>query len=125
MGRPKLPKGEAKRRIVPVRFTADDLRAIELSANLYKDNVSEWLRKVLPREVRHGNYIISLSTRTAQPSGFEALGWIINETSDAAKPIPVRPPGRHLTKEAAFYAGIGFCKKLIDRGSMSHAKVYT
>ena len=28
VGRPKLPKGEAKGRIVPVRFTADDLRAM-------------------------------------------------------------------------------------------------
>jgi len=29
VGRPKLPKGEPKGRIVPVRFNAEDLKAIE------------------------------------------------------------------------------------------------
>ncbi len=43
-GRPKLPKGEAKGRIVPVRFAADDLRAIAAKAKASKQNVSEWIR---------------------------------------------------------------------------------
>src|SRR5271155_4945324 len=43
IGRPKLPKGEAKGRIVPVRFTADDLRAIAAQAKASKQNVSEWI----------------------------------------------------------------------------------
>lgn len=44
MGRPKLPKGEAKGRIVPVRFAADDLKAIAAKAKAGKQNVSEWIR---------------------------------------------------------------------------------
>jgi len=32
VGRPKLPKGEAKGRIVPVRFRAEDLKAMERAA---------------------------------------------------------------------------------------------
>ena len=47
IGRPKLPKGEAKGRIVPVRFTADDLKAIATQAKASKQNVSEWIRSTL------------------------------------------------------------------------------
>jgi predicted HicB family RNase H-like nuclease len=44
VGRPKLPKGAAKGRIVPVRFTPDDLRAIEAAAKASDQSVSEWVR---------------------------------------------------------------------------------
>lgn len=47
VGRPKLPKGEAKGRIVPVRFTADGLKAIETKARAKKQTVSEWIRSTL------------------------------------------------------------------------------
>ena len=47
MGRPKLPKGAAKGRIVPVRFTADDLKAIALRAKTADQNVSEWIRSTI------------------------------------------------------------------------------
>ena len=47
VGRPKLPKGEAKGRIVPVRFTSDDLRAIESAAKANNQNVSEWVRSTI------------------------------------------------------------------------------
>ena len=33
-GRPKLPKGEAMGRVIQVRFTAQDTKAIELAANV-------------------------------------------------------------------------------------------
>ena len=33
VGRPKLPRGEAKGRIVPVRFTALDLKAMDQDRN--------------------------------------------------------------------------------------------
>jgi len=42
--RPKLPKGEAKGRIVPVRFTGDDLRAMTAAAKARKQTLSEWIR---------------------------------------------------------------------------------
>ena len=39
-----MPKGEAKGRIVPVRFSAESFRAIMVAAKKNKQTVSEWLR---------------------------------------------------------------------------------
>ena len=47
VGRPRLPKGEAKGRIVPVRFAGDDLRRIARAARASKQTVSEWIRSTL------------------------------------------------------------------------------
>lgn len=47
IGRPKLPKGEAKGRIVPVRFDADTLKRITASAKANNQTVSEWIRSTL------------------------------------------------------------------------------
>jgi hypothetical protein len=47
VGRPTLPKGTAKGKIVPVRFTANDLKAIEAKAKAQKLTVSEWIRSTL------------------------------------------------------------------------------
>ena len=47
VGRPKMPKGEAKGRIVPVRFTADDLKAMESAARAEKTTLSEWIRSTI------------------------------------------------------------------------------
>jgi hypothetical protein len=47
VGRPKMPKGEAKGRIVPVRFTGDDLKAMEQAARASKVTVSEWIRSTI------------------------------------------------------------------------------
>ena len=47
VGRPKLPKGTAKGRIVPVRFTGDDLKAIAVRAKAANQNVSEWIRSTI------------------------------------------------------------------------------
>jgi predicted HicB family RNase H-like nuclease len=44
VGRPKLPKGEAKGGIAPVRFTADDLKAMAAAAKAKNQSVSEWIR---------------------------------------------------------------------------------
>ena len=44
MGRPRLPKGEAKGRIVPIRFNASDLKRIESAAKASHKTVSEWIR---------------------------------------------------------------------------------
>jgi hypothetical protein len=44
VGRPKLPKGEAMGKIVPVRFAADDLKAMETAAKAKKQSLSEWIR---------------------------------------------------------------------------------
>ena len=52
VGRPRLPKGEAKGRIVPVRFTGDDLRRIAAAAKASKQSVSEWIRSTLNAAVQ-------------------------------------------------------------------------
>jgi hypothetical protein len=44
MGRPKLPKGEAKCRVVPIRFNSADLKRIESAAKASQKTVSEWIR---------------------------------------------------------------------------------
>lgn len=52
VGRPKLPKGAAKGRIVPVRFAADDLKAITAAAKTNKLSLSEWIRGTLLAKAR-------------------------------------------------------------------------
>ena len=47
VGRPKLPKGDAKGRIVPVRFNASDLKRIESAAKANQKTVSEWIRSTV------------------------------------------------------------------------------
>jgi len=47
VGRPKLPKGEAKGKIVPVRFSAEERKAIEAAAKAMKLSLSEWIRNTL------------------------------------------------------------------------------
>ena len=45
LGRPKLPKGEAKSEMVRARVTPSELKTIARAAN--GDGVSEWARKVM------------------------------------------------------------------------------
>ncbi|MBZ5502709.1 MAG: hypothetical protein LAN59_10795 [Acidobacteriia bacterium] len=52
VGRPALPKGHAKARIVPVRFNADDLKAIEAAARAKKQTLSEWIRGTLNAAIK-------------------------------------------------------------------------
>jgi len=47
IGRPKLPKGDAKGRIVPIRFNAADIKKIEVAAKASHKTVSEWVRSTL------------------------------------------------------------------------------
>jgi uncharacterized protein (DUF1778 family) len=46
-GRPKLPKGEAKGKIVALRFDPDHLKRIDAAAKARKLNRSEWIRSTL------------------------------------------------------------------------------
>jgi ribosomal protein L28 len=52
VGRPTLPKSAAKGRIVPVRFTADHLRAIEAKAKAKNVTVSEWIRSTVDNAIQ-------------------------------------------------------------------------
>jgi hypothetical protein len=47
VGRPKLAKGEAKGKIVPVRFNADDLKRVTAAAKSSNQTISEWIRSTL------------------------------------------------------------------------------
>lgn len=47
MGRPKLPKGEAMGRVIQVRFTAQDTKAIEQAAKASDKTVSDWVRSTI------------------------------------------------------------------------------
>lgn len=47
VGRPRLPKGEAKGNIVALRFNADDLRRVEIAAKIGNQSVSEWIRNAV------------------------------------------------------------------------------
>ena len=47
IGRPKLPKGQAKGRIVPVRFNPEAIKAVEVAAKAKKQTVSGWIRSTL------------------------------------------------------------------------------
>ena len=44
VGRPKLPKGNAKAGYLRVRLTSSELRAVEAAANSSGNTVSEWVR---------------------------------------------------------------------------------
>jgi hypothetical protein len=47
-GRPKLPKGEAKGRIVPVRFTDAELKLFAKAMKSSEENtLSSWIRHTL------------------------------------------------------------------------------
>ncbi len=46
-GRPRLPKGHAKSRIVPVRFNAEDIKKIADAAKASNKTASEWIRSAL------------------------------------------------------------------------------
>jgi hypothetical protein len=47
VGRPKLPKGEAKGRTVQVRLTAHALKAVTVAANSSNQILSDWIRSAL------------------------------------------------------------------------------
>ena len=46
-GRPKLPKGDAKSSIVPIRLNIEDRKRIEAAARASNQSVSEWIRGTL------------------------------------------------------------------------------
>lgn len=114
LGRPKLPKDEAKGRIVPIRFTADGLKTIELAAKANKQTISERIRRVLSLEAKllYKGYLIELTTSPAREGGYEVSGWITNLGS-GKKPISVAAVGHHPTKETALEFGIALAKEKI------------
>jgi hypothetical protein len=53
VGRPILPKGEAKASIVPVRFSPEDRKKVERAAKASNQSVSQWIRSMPePNQIR-------------------------------------------------------------------------
>ena len=46
-GKPKLPKGEAKGKIVPIRFTKVEAEQLVQAANRNNQTLSEWIRRTV------------------------------------------------------------------------------
>jgi predicted HicB family RNase H-like nuclease len=46
-GRPKLPRGWVKSRILPIRFSDEDIKAIAARATEKRQSVSEWIRNTI------------------------------------------------------------------------------
>lgn len=47
VGRPKLAEDQAKAKIVPVRFAAEDLERMTAAAEANQQNLSQWIRSTL------------------------------------------------------------------------------
>jgi hypothetical protein len=47
VGRPKLPKGHAKGRVLAMRLTDEEIKNITTAAKAKKQTVSEWMRSTL------------------------------------------------------------------------------
>jgi hypothetical protein len=52
VGRPRLPQGEAKGRIVPVRFKVHDLEVMEAAARASEKSLSEWIRSAIQSAIQ-------------------------------------------------------------------------
>jgi hypothetical protein len=47
VGRPTLPKDDAKSSIVPIRFNMKDRKKVEAAAKASNQTLSEWVRRTL------------------------------------------------------------------------------
>jgi hypothetical protein len=75
IGRPKLPKGVARGKIVPIRFAPDEVKAITAAAKASKQSVSEWTRGMLVDfhlTEQDWNKVISLFGKARD--GFDKMG---------------------------------------------------
>jgi hypothetical protein len=52
VGRPKLPKGNAKAVMLRVRVTQDELKAISAKAKSHSQTNSEWIRSTIENAIQ-------------------------------------------------------------------------
>lgn len=57
VGRPKLPKGQAKGTIVPVRFNPDDRKLVEKTAKEAKRSISDLARTLMAPPIGIGDTV--------------------------------------------------------------------
>lgn len=85
VGRPRMARGEAKARIVPVRFTTDDLKAMTAAARAKKQTVSEWIRSTLNAVIcRRENQIRTPPGGAVPPSESNCAGLTVSPCSRVA-----------------------------------------
>ena len=53
-GRPRLPKGEAKGKIVPIRFTKAEAERLAQAAKADDQTLSEWIRRTVLAVIQAG-----------------------------------------------------------------------
>jgi uncharacterized protein (DUF1778 family) len=51
-GRPRLAKHEAKAKIVPVRFSPEDIAKLSVAAKINGQTVSDWIRSAVREHLR-------------------------------------------------------------------------
>ena len=66
VGRPKMAKGEAKGKIVPIRFNAEDLKKVTAAAKAKDQTVSEWVRNTLFSAIHTYETEVIMSEETAE-----------------------------------------------------------
>lgn len=59
MGRPVLPKGEAKNIVICARFSAVENHEIEAAIKREKTSKPEWVRNSLISAAKHGSVVAS------------------------------------------------------------------
>ena len=52
VGRPRLPNGAAKGKIVPVCFSSADFKSLVAAARASKQSLSDWIRSTLNAAIR-------------------------------------------------------------------------
>ena len=52
VGRPALPKGNAKDVMLRVRVTPDDIKAMKAKAKANRQSVSEWIRSTISDAIK-------------------------------------------------------------------------
>lgn len=47
VGRPKMSEGEAKGKVIPIRFNAEDVKMLTAAAKINGQTISEWIRNAV------------------------------------------------------------------------------
>ena len=83
VGRPTLPKGNAKDVMLRVRVTADDLKAMGKLAKNSKQTISQWIRRTITMEINGS------TSQPHAPAGSNNTPQEELVCSKCGKPIPM------------------------------------
>lgn len=83
VGRPNLPKGQAKARIVPVRFKASDLKLMSYAAKASQQPLSRWIRFTIKNALKR----LNISTKGGSRTMMGTAGTTYEQQVEAGKKI--------------------------------------